>query len=198
MIKKLFHLVLILFFFNIYSQNIETELFVNENQINESFKADSRIEKLFKRNNKDSVLVIAEVKNDSVFSIYLKNNNLKDLQLIPQDNKLRVIQEALTPDKKWKPIEFWINSDCGVSYLKKINLKHGEIISLNSKKYNGNFKTKIRFKLQINKKNYYSNSVTASINQSKFEKSVWYKRFIEMYYPDKSEIEVEKILFLDK
>ncbi|MBM7419100.1 MULTISPECIES: hypothetical protein [Chryseobacterium] len=196
--KKLFHLLSLLIFFNLYSQNIQTEFFVNENQIEESFKSNSRIEKLYTQNSKDSILVVTEIKNDSLFSIYVKNNGQKDIQLIPQDNKLTLIQEALTPDKKWKPIEFWVNSDCGMSYLKEINVKSGEIISLNSKKYKGNFKTKIRFKLLINGKVYYSNSINASINKSKFEKSIWYNRFKEMYYPDKSESEVENILFLNK
>ncbi|MBO6185117.1 MAG: hypothetical protein J6O88_10615 [Chryseobacterium sp.] len=196
--KKLFHLLFLLIFFNLYSQNIQTEFFVNENQIEESFKSNSRIEKLFTKNSKDSILVVTEIKNDSLFSIYVKNNGQKDVLLIPQDNKLTLIQEALNKDKKWKPIEFWVNSDCGMSYLKKIIVKKGEIISLSSKRYNGNFKTKIRFKLLIHDKVYYSNSLTASINQSKFEKSAWYHRFKEMYYPDKSESEVENILFLNK
>lgn len=143
-------------------------------------------------------MVVAEIKNDSLFSIYVKNNGQKDIQLIPQDNKLTLIQEAFTQDKKWKPIEFWVNSDCGMSYLKKINIKFEEIIGLSSKKYAGNFKTTVRFKLLINKKVYYSNSITASINKSKFKKSAWYYRFKEMYYPDKSEKEVENILFLNK
>ncbi|WP_159479876.1 hypothetical protein [Chryseobacterium sp. 18068] len=196
--KKLFTFCSVVLSFTIYSQNIQTELFLNENQIEEAFKSDSRIEKLFTQNSKDSILIIAEIKNDSLFSIYVKNNGQKDIQLIPQDNKLTLIQEALTQDKKWKPIEFWINSDCGMSYLKEIKVKSGEIIGLRSKKYKGNFKTKIRFKLLIDKKVYYSNSITASINKSKFEKSIWYKRFKEMYYPDKTESEVENILFLNK
>ncbi|MDF2834124.1 hypothetical protein [Chryseobacterium indoltheticum] len=196
--KKLFTFCSIILSFTIYSQNIQTELFLNENQINELFKSDSRIEKLFIKNSKDSILVFAEIKNDSVFSIYVKNNRQKDLQFIPQDNKLTLIQEALTQDKDWKPIEFWVNSDCGVSYLKKFNLKSGAVIALNSKKYNGNFKTKIRFKLLINSKVYYSNSVKASINKSKFEKSVWYNQIKEIYYPTKSEKEAENILFLNE
>ncbi|MCD0455062.1 hypothetical protein LPB85_06325 [Chryseobacterium sp. LC2016-27] len=196
--KKLYTLFSILLSSVIYSQNIQTEFFVNENQIEGSFKSDSRIEKLFTQNSKDSILVVTEIKNDSLFSIYVKNNGQKDIQLIPQDNKLTLIQEARTPYKKWKPIEFWVNSDCGMSYLKKINVRSGEIIGVRSKKYKGNFKTKIRFKLLIDKKVYYSNSITASINKSKFEKSAWYNRFKEMYYPDKSEKEVENIFFLNK
>lgn len=196
--KKLYTLFSTLLSSVIYSQNIQTEFFVNENQIEGSFKSNSRIEKLFTQNSKDSILVVTEIKNDSLFSIYVKNNGQKDIQLIPQDNKLTLIQEALNQDKKWKPIEFWVNSDCGMSYLKKINVRSGEIIGVRSKKYKGNFKTKIRFKLLIDKKVYYSNSITASINKSKFEKSAWYNRFKEMYYPDKSEKEVENIFFLNK
>lgn len=196
--KKLFTLFSIVLSSVIYSQNIQTELFLNENQIEESFKSDSRIEKLFSQNSKDSILVVTEIKNDSLFSIYVKNNGQKDVLLIPQDNQLQIIQEALGQDKKWKPIEFWVNSDCGMSYLKKIDVKQGEIISSNSKKYKGKFKTKIRFKLLIDKKIYYSNSIVASINESKFEKSIWYNQFKEMYYPDKSEKEVDNILFLNE
>ncbi|OBW40359.1 hypothetical protein AB670_03311 [Chryseobacterium sp. MOF25P] len=196
--KKLFTLFSILLSSVIYSQNIQTEFFVNENQIEGSFKSNSRIEKLFTQNSKDSILVVTEIKNDSLFSIYVKNNGQKDVLLIPQDNKLTLIQEALNQDKKWKPIEFWVNSDCGMSYLKKINVRSGEIIGVRSKKYKGNFKTKIRFKLLIDKKVYYSNSITASINKSKFEKSAWYNRFKEMYYPDKSDKEVENIFFLNE
>lgn len=196
--KKLFTFCFIVLSFTIYSQNIQTELFLNENQIDNDFKSDVRIEKLFRKSNKDSILVIAEIKNDSLFSIYVKNNTQEDLQFIPQDNKLCIIQEALTQDKNWKPIEFWVNSDCGISYLKKINVKFGEIIGLRSKKYSGNFKTKIRFKLLINGKIYYSNSITSSINKSKFAKSIWYNEIKEIYYPNKSEKEVENILFLNK
>lgn len=86
--------------------------------------------------------------------------------------------------------------ECLIS--KKINIKPEEIIGLSSKKYQGNFKTKVRFKLLIDKKVYYSNSITASINKSKFEKSAWYHLFKERYYPDKSDKEVENIFFLNE
>lgn len=193
-----FTLLFILMSANFSGQNLQTDLFLNENQIDNDFKSDVRIEKLFRDDNKDSILVIAEIKNDSLFSIYLKNNTQADLLLIPQNNKLTLIQEALTQDKKWKPIEFWVNSDCGMSYLKEINVISGEIISLSSKKYDGNFKTQVRFKVIINKKAYFSNSIAASINKSKFEKSAFYHRFKEIYYSDKNESEVENILFLNK
>lgn len=199
--KNCLHNLLVLLFIVTSSyfsaQNLQTELFLNENEINSDFKSDSRIEKLFIKNNKDSILIVAEIKNDSLFSIYVKNNKQSDIQIIPQDNKLKLIQEALSSDKKWKPIEFWVNSDCGISYLRKINVKSGEIIGLNSKKYKGNFNTKIRFKVIINKNIYYSNAIATSINESKFNKSVWYNRFKEIYYSNKSEKEVENILFLN-
>ena len=142
-------------------------------------------------------MIIAEIKNDSLFSIYVKNNKQSNIQIIPQDNKLKLIQEALTSDKKWKPIEFWVNSNCGMSYLRGINFKSGEIIGLTSKKYEGNFKTKIRFKVVINRNVYYSNAIATSINISKFKKSVWYNRFKAVYYSNKNEKEVENILFLN-
>lgn len=116
------HLLIFLFIvtsISLRAQNLQTNLFLNGNQIEESFKLNSRIEKLFTQNSKDSILVVTEIKNDSLFSIYVKNNGQKDVLLIPQDNKLTLIQEALNQDKKWKPIEFWVNSDCGMSYLKK-------------------------------------------------------------------------------
>ncbi|MCX8523949.1 hypothetical protein OF897_08440 [Chryseobacterium formosus] len=88
------------------AQNLQTELFLNENQIDSDFKSDSRIEKLFIKNNKDSILIIAEIKNDSLFSIYVKNNKQSNIQIIPQDNKLKLIQEALTSDKNGNRLSF--------------------------------------------------------------------------------------------
>lgn len=142
-------------------------------------------------------MIVAEIKNDTLFSLYVKNNKQTDIQIIPQDNKIKLIQEALTSDKEWKPIEFWANSDCGMSYLEKIVLKPKEIIRLTSKKYLGNFKTKIRFKALINEKVYYSNSISVAINPSKFKKSIWYNKFKEIYFPDKDNQEVENLLFLN-
>ncbi|MFY1047403.1 hypothetical protein [Chryseobacterium sp. GP-SGM7] len=118
---------------NFPAQNLKTELFLNENQIDDDFKSDSRIENLFTKNRKDSILVVTEIKNDSLFSIYIKNNRQSEIKIIPQDHQLKLIQEALTLDNKWKPIEFWVNSDCGMSYLKDINVKSGEIVGVISK-----------------------------------------------------------------
>ncbi len=59
-IKKLFTLFFLVLSSVIYSQNIQTELFLNENQIEESFKLNSRIEKLFTQNSKDSILVVTD------------------------------------------------------------------------------------------------------------------------------------------
>lgn len=46
--------------FSFCAQNLQTNLFVNENQIEESFKLNSRIEKLFTQNSKDSILVVTD------------------------------------------------------------------------------------------------------------------------------------------
>lgn len=183
------------YFFKLHAQNLEKEMFINRNSINNKFVTNSDIEQLFINKNKDEIQVVLKTKNDSVFSVYIKNNMNKTLKLVPQDNSLYIIQEALDQNKKWKPIEFFGYSTCGNSYERFIDFKENEILHLTTDKYHGAFKTQVRIKLLMNTKVYYSNSTYSSINKSKFEKSNW---FLELArnQKNKTEMEIDNHFFL--
>lgn len=90
----------------------------------------------------------------------------------------RIIQEAKDKDRKWKPIEF---SDplrgCLVNhhfFKFKPKTYDGTAII----KYEGSFKTKLRIKVEINKKYYYSNEFDGKINPSQFSHD-YLKKYID-------------------
>lgn len=178
------------------AQNLSTEMFTNQNSIDYHFVADQNIKKLFPKNEKNLIQLIINTENDSIYSIYIKNNHNKNIKLIPQDNSLYLIQEALTKDKQWQPIEFWGYSTCGNSYDKTIDFLPHYIMRLSSQRYSGEFQTRIRFKLLLDKQVYYSNSVPSTISPEKFKKSKWFNEIKEMY--GKYNIEyIENKLFLN-
>jgi len=166
----------------VFSQDLQNEMFINQNSIiNESVINDNInnfFEKITKPNN---INVYIEQKDEDIFSIFIKNSSNENFILVPQDNSLYLIQEAIDENGKWKPIEFWGFSTCGNSYDRKINFNSNQIIKLDSPKYKGDFSTKIRFKLRLNNKIYYSNPLPSKINISKFQKSKWYMEFMEMF-----------------
>ena len=184
---KFFALIILLIFCftglssQVFSQDLQNEMFINQNRIvNESVMND-RINNNFEKITKsESINVFIVQKNEDKFSIFIKNSSNENLVLVPQDNSLFLIQEAIDKKGNWKPIEFWGFSTCGNSYDRKINFNSNQIIELDSPKYKGDFSTKIRFKLRLNNQIYYSNSLPSTINNSKFQKSKWYKEFMEM------------------
>jgi hypothetical protein len=84
-----------------------------------------------------------------------------------------MIQEALDTDGKWKPIEYRLlrPGGCVISdsvYFHVLKPKH--YVAFPAMKYNGDYKTKIRIKCEINGSIFYSNPITAYINRSQFDK----------------------------
>ena len=182
---------------NLFSQDLKNEMFFNRNSIDYQFKPNSAIEKLFNKNSSDSVQIVLKNESDSVFSIFIKSNLNKILKLRPQDSSLYLIQEAIDMNGKWSPIEFWAYSDCGNSYEKFLDFNPKQILRITTEKYNGSYKTKVRIKLLMDNKNYYSNAISANINYSKFKKSDWYEKVKEIFYSKKTEKEADDKLFLN-
>ncbi|MCQ9634773.1 hypothetical protein MP478_12090 [Chryseobacterium sp. WG14] len=195
-ILKIFIIILLLVNRDFNAQNLSTEMFTNQNSIDSHFVADQKIKKLFPKNEKKLIQLIIKTDNDSIHSIYIKNNQNKNIQLIPQDNSLYLIQEALTKDKQWQPIEFWGYSTCGNSYDKTMLFFPQQIIRLSSRRYSGEFQTRIRFKLLLDKQVYYSNSVRSAISPEKFKKSKWFNEIKEMYGKYNTQ-DIENKLFLN-
>ena len=100
----------------LFSQDLNNEMFLNRNSINKNFKSNPDVEKIFQKIRKDSIQIFLKIENDSTHSVYIKNNLNKILKIIPQDNSLYLIQEAIDKNGKWNPIEFWGFSHCGNSY----------------------------------------------------------------------------------
>ena len=121
------------------------------------------------------------VKNnpEGYFIARLINNSNSTVKARRQDGSLIMIQEALNENGEWQPIEYWVHSGCGNSYFHPLILKPGQYSIIPIKKYTGNFKTKIRLKLQIittstntqnRVKNIYSKPFNGSIFKNQFKK----------------------------
>ncbi len=91
-----------------------------------------------------------------------------------KDAYIKIIQEAKDVDGIWKPIEFSYERYGCIVTSRLYKLKPKKYIGLSMIKYYGNFKTKIRTKLQINKHYYYSNEIEGKINRSQFNQDKIY------------------------
>lgn len=149
-----------------FSQN--RKMSFNQNKIDSEFIENESISSEFNKNDKSRIQIIAKITNDSLFAIYLKNNSKDTLNISTQDWHLYLIQEAKDKKGNWKPIEYWSFSWCGNSYGNE-KVASEKILKTESKKYNGEFKTQIRFKLLENNEVFYSNPVICNINLSQFE-----------------------------
>ncbi|WP_430908365.1 hypothetical protein [Maribacter sp. 2-571] len=142
----------------------------NANRIDIDFVSDSefvaRISEKSKTENE--INLILEKTNDSLYAIYVHNKTTDSLKISSQNRHLFLIQEAKNQNGEWKPIEYWKYSRCENSYLSD-KLEPNGILKTESKVYNGNFDTQIRFKLLNDNNVYYSNSTTGSVNLTQFD-----------------------------
>ncbi|MBW1296336.1 hypothetical protein [Aquimarina litoralis] len=146
-----------------------SEMSVNQNNYNSDFTANAELTKQFesKLKREKEFNLIAAPNADGKISVYIQNNTSDTISISHQDYKIHILQEAMDKEGIWKPIEYWESSDCGVSFG-KIKIEPNGVIETKSTKYNGDFKTKIRFKLSENNKVYYSNAIEGNINLNKF------------------------------
>jgi len=195
--KNLISILAILFSILSYSQS--QEMISNNNVVDKSFSSNHQIINAFKDiSSKEDLLLYAEKTNDTIYSIYVLNNSKDSINIFRQDWHLQLIQEAKDQSGIWKPIEFWQNSDCGNSYYFQ-SIKSKEIIKTDSKAYQGNFLTEIRFKLKNDGKTYYSNSVKGNIDLSQFKLSETIKQnrsytIVKRFAGDKI---AKRVIFLD-
>lgn len=113
------------------------------------------------------------------FRVLILNNSNDTVDIKIQGYTIKMIQEALNPNGKWIPIEYWVNSFCGNAYGTAY-FPPGTMLETTAFKYRGTFKTKLRFKLCIEpkstdgiyKKNYiYSEPFEGSVNYSQLGRS---------------------------
>lgn len=97
--------------------------------------------------------------------VYIFNNG-PDSQLIPLNwHRLMLIQEALSPVGIWQAIEY---QEYDSSSLDAILLKPQGYVFTKELRYKGDFKTFLRFRLQIGKNSIYSKPFAGSINWGQF------------------------------
>lgn len=166
-IKYILGAFILLLTIDISAQTSEME--TNKNRIDRDFVSASEFAKISGQSKTENEInLILEKTNDSLYYIYVLNKTSDSLKISRQDWHLFLIQEAKNKNGDWKPVEYWKYAWCGNSYLSD-KLEPNGILKTESKVYNGNFETQIRFKLLNDNKVYYSNSMTGSVYLSQFD-----------------------------
>jgi hypothetical protein len=111
-----------------------------------------------------------KVQNNNLgFYLYLVNATTKEVKLDTIDKSLYIIMEVLDANNEWAPISCLPWSTCGNSYY-PIRLNSNEYLKTNVPVFEGEFKTKLRFVLRINKdEEICSNEIETSINLSQLK-----------------------------
>jgi len=102
--------------------------------------------------------------------LYLINNTEEDKCLDVQDSQLFIKMQARDSLGMWKDIEFIPRSKCGNSFH-EICLERKKIWEFPSVKFEGEFNTKLRYKLENRDEIIYSNEISENINIGQFIKS---------------------------
>ncbi|MES2543434.1 MAG: hypothetical protein V4548_01000 [Bacteroidota bacterium] len=174
----------------------QTKMEYNLNEIDLDFKPNEELIREFNdlKKSSDEIQLILKSGKDSLVTIYVKNNINESIKTRMQDQQLIIIQEAKNKKGEWKPIEYWIDSDCGNSY-ESLYIKSKNIIKTETRAYNkGKFNTEIRIKFLNNNKVYYSNSIQGKIDLSQFKVNIpKYLRNVEKIIGKETN---EKMLFL--
>ena len=101
--------------------------------------------------------------------LVLVNGTDETVSFAASDSRLSIIQEAKDESGKWKPIEYLPSSWCGNSYH-QVMLASGEFWAFPAPRYEGSFKTKLRFRLDAggDKPPIVSNEFDGKINPEQF------------------------------
>ena len=97
------------------------------------------------------------------YKLYLINASKDTVHIPVQDGRVKIIQQAKNKKGDWQDIENFINSFCGNSYY-SIPFAPNEFQIFATPIFKGEFKTQLRFKLELGKKIIYSTSYIGQIN----------------------------------
>lgn len=100
--------------------------------------------------------------------LIIQNKTDVSITLQTEDENIVMIQEALDRNGTWRPVEYFIHSDCGVSY-KTVEIPPHYQFEILIAKYCGEFKTKMRVRISLNVKIYISDEYDGFINFGQFE-----------------------------
>jgi hypothetical protein len=122
----------------------------------------------------DTTQIITIKEKYNGYKLYIANKSDTVVRLDASDSRLSVIAEVFYKGE-WKPIEYLPSSWCGNSYH-DVYLKKNELWEFDIPKFSGKIKTKLRYKLILEKDKYlYSNEIPTSINKGQLEKEEGHK-----------------------
>ena len=101
--------------------------------------------------------------------LYLLNASKDTLWLSAQDAAIKIIQQAKNVKGEWQDIEEYYNSFCGNSYY-RVKLLPNEYRVFPTPIFKGDFRTVLRFRMELQDTTVYSNSYRGSINKAQFVK----------------------------
>ena len=126
-----------------------------------------------------TISLIAKPDEGSIFAekykglkVLLVNGTNKRIGFPASDSRLYIVQEALGVKGKWRPVEYLPSSWCGNSYH-TVFLGPKEYWEFAAARYNGKFKTRLRFRMDWQKTSarkvvIYSNEFDGSVNSKQF------------------------------
>lgn len=100
--------------------------------------------------------------------VWIMNNTEDTVSLQMQDWSYICILQAQDKNKQWQPIEYWRLAFCGNSYYTKSFPPYTANSFVTELPENGNFSTKLRYKLLGKEQYYYSNEFEGTINYCQF------------------------------
>ncbi len=121
--------------------------------------------KLYLSANPDQIVALGKYQ---AMRLYLLNTTAKIKAFGALDSRLPLIREARDTDGEWKPIESLPTTMCGNSFH-RVFLGSNQYWKFDVPLYQGDFKTKIRFRLQDGDSEIISNEFDGSINLAQFE-----------------------------
>ncbi len=171
--KYLFIIIPILFFSQS-NRNPPKNLGDYEVGVTKKLKKEDRLD-----NPTQNIYILISEKNDIDEDYFVGRiistfeNKLINLQY----GSLIMIQEALDRNNVWRPIEVWRFGTCASGYGDVLYLKKNNFAEFPIKRYNGNFKTKVRLKLRDANETYYSEIFEYRIDESLFETTKQYSNY---------------------
>jgi hypothetical protein len=126
----------------------EKQEFINQQMLLSKYRADS----------------IHSANNQGQIQVWVINNTESNISIQMQDFSYICVLQALTKDGQWTSIQNWRFSGCGNSYVGKTFKPKMANSFLAIIPKNGNYETKLRFKMLGTDNIYYSNEFIGKIN----------------------------------
>jgi hypothetical protein len=124
-----------------------------------------------------------EDRGDLYYPVHIVNQTPNIKSVIIKDGKMYAIQEALSKDNAWHPIEGrWLDI-CGNGMM-MLRIRPMEFFTFLMPKYEGDFKTMLRVRIKIQEYIYISQPFEGIINENQFllsEKDGYHKRVLDYY-----------------